>query len=255
MLHAQRGKKVGRNDLYAALSDGNPLVDIPRSLRLDFVRGRIETMPNHLGLDVEDGGRHMGTGAVPYAANLQRALENTAVWARGQGYRRVGVDAPLRLSVAFGLGAAFRAPSGFELEYGTAGGSWPTDAHPPGSNAAEWTIATAEGPVDGRLTVVVGVIRDPLEDVCQHAGPGAVILHLHLPRAVVSGTDVQASVRAVKDAVSAAVTRLKPAGIDLFFLGPAVLAAALGHRWNALPPTTFFEHDRAGGYLPTIVVR
>jgi hypothetical protein len=252
LLRARRGSKVGRTDLYAALSDGNAPVVISRSLKLDFVRGRIESKAGHLGFDAEDGGQQTGTGAVPYSTNLQQALDETAAWARGQGYRRVGVDAPLRLSAAFGLGAAFRPASVFDLDYGTSTGRWSTDAHPIGSNADEWAITSPEGPAYGRLTVVVGVIRDPLEDVRQCVGQDADILHLHLPRAVFSGMDVQASVRTVKDAVSAAVTRLRPAGIDLFFLGPAAFAAALGHRWNALPPTTFFEHHRAEGYMPTV---
>ena len=124
-------------------------------------------------------------------------------------------------------------------------------------NAGDWTVAASEVLGNGRLTVVVGVIRDPLDDVRRHldAESGILHLHLHLPRAVVSARDVQACVRAIKDAVSAAAARLRPDGIDLFFLGPGVLAAALGHRWNVLPPTVFFEHDRAGGYTPTVVVR
>jgi SMODS-associated and fused to various effectors sensor domain len=248
LLRARRGSKVGRNELYAALSEGNPQIERSNILKLDFMRGRTEAKPGHLGLDAEDGGRLEGSGAVAFSTNLQQALDNTAAWARGQGYGRIAIDAPLRLPAAFGLGAAFQRVRGFDLDLSVPGGIWSTGAHPPGSNATEWTIEPPAPLADGRLRIVIGVIRDPLDDVQQFLGGKAGVLHLHLARAVVSATDVQASVRTIKDAVSASVTRLKPDGVDLFFLGPWVMAAALGHRWNALPPTRFFDHDRMAGY-------
>lgn len=254
LLRAQRGSKVGRKELYAALSDGNPQVVASTILKLDFVRGRRDAKPGHLALDAEDGGRQAESGAVAFAASLQQALANTARWARVQGYGRINIDAPLRLPAAFGLGAAFQRVHGFDLDLAVPGGVWSSDAHPPGSNAAEWTVDAPEALADGRLRVAIGVIRDPLDEVRQFLGGDRGVLHLHLPRAVVSATDVQASVRTVKDAVSAAVARLKPDGVDLFFLGPWVMAAALGHRWNALPPTRFFDHDRTTGYRPSFEI-
>ncbi|MGY3229383.1 hypothetical protein ACVWWJ_000867 [Luteibacter sp. HA06] len=141
---------------------------------------------------------------------------------------------------------------GFDLDLAVPNGVWSTDAHAPGSNAAEWSINVPALLAGGRLRVVIGVIRDPLDEVRQFLGADTAIIHLHLPRAVVSANDMQASVRTIKDAVSAAVIRLEPDGVDLFFLGPWVLAAALGHRWNALPPTRFFNHDRMAGYQPSL---
>jgi hypothetical protein len=53
----------------------------------------------------------------------------------------------------------------------------------------------------------------------------------------------QAGVALVKAAVTEASTRLRAKRIDLYYAGPAVFAVALGHRWNAMPPTNLFEFD------------
>jgi hypothetical protein len=45
----------------------------------------------------------------------------------------------------------------------------------------------------------------------------------------------------VKKTVAESVTRLAPRSIDLYLAGPAAFAVALGHRWNAMPPTQLHE--------------
>jgi hypothetical protein len=45
----------------------------------------------------------------------------------------------------------------------------------------------------------------------------------------------------VKAAVASAAAALRPERIDLFMGGPAAFAIALGHRWNAMPPTQLHE--------------
>lgn len=59
----------------------------------------------------------------------------------------------------------------------------------------------------------------------------------------------------IKSAVSAACVGLDARSIDLIFVGPAALAVALGHRWNGMAPTQFFEFvSGQGTYVPTIEV-
>lgn len=66
---------------------------------------------------------------------------------------------------------------------------------------------------------------------------------------------MQASIRTVKAAISEAVARLRPVKIDLCYVGPAAFAVALGHRWNALPPTQLYEFVAAdGNYNPTALI-
>ncbi len=78
------------------------------------------------------------------------------------------------------------------------------------------------------------------------------ILSAFMAAPVASGRAAQAAVSAVKAAVSAAATRLKPAANDLYFAGPAAFAVALGHRWNAMPPTQLHEFIAAERrYVPT----
>ena len=43
--------------------------------------------------------------------------------------------------------------------------------------------------------------------------------------------------------------------IDLYFAGPAAFAVALGHRWNALPPTQVHEFVATERrYVPTLLI-
>lgn len=65
--------------------------------------------------------------------------------------------------------------------------------------------------------------------------------------------EAQISVRTVKDQVAMAVDNLHPRSIELYIAGPSALAVALGHRWNALPPTQLNEFDAStGNYTPTV---
>lgn len=68
------------------------------------------------------------------------------------------------------------------------------------------------------------------------------VLGAQLNQRLRDGQEVQASVRAIKEAVSASATRLGAAHIDLFIAAPAAFAVALGHRWNGLPPTQLYEY-------------
>jgi hypothetical protein len=67
--------------------------------------------------------------------------------------------------------------------------------------------------------------------------PTETVLGLYLDEPISSGKAAQAGVSAIKRAADAAVARLRPREIQLYFAGPVVFAVALGHRWNAMPPT------------------
>jgi hydroxyethylthiazole kinase-like sugar kinase family protein len=100
--------------------------------------------------------------------------------------------------------------------------------------------------------VSIGILRDPAGDLVASGVMQSKVLGAFMAAPVASGRATQAAVSAVKAAVSAAVARLKPAAIDLYFAGPAAFAVALGHRWNAMPPTQLHEFIAAGRrYVPT----
>lgn len=92
------------------------------------------------------------------------------------------------------------------------------------------------------MFVSIGVFRDPTPVLLAAHGIGLdAILSVHLSQALTSAKDVQASVGLIKRSVDKAVAQLRPKTIDLFYAGPAVLAVALGLRWNGLPPTMLHE--------------
>ena len=103
------------------------------------------------------------------------------------------------------------------------------------------------------LVVSIGILRDPSANLLETAGVEAYrALSAYLPVPLVSGRAAQASASAVKRAVDAAAARLRPKAIRLFMAGPAAFAVALGHRWNAMPPTQLHEFlTGERRYVPT----
>ncbi|WP_078305891.1 SAVED domain-containing protein [Deinococcus sp. LM3] len=73
------------------------------------------------------------------------------------------------------------------------------------------------------------------------------MLHVQLDRAIVDAQEVQASVNYIKTKVGEAVSAFQPDALDVFLVGPAALALALGHRWNALPSTQWYEFQAGPG--------
>jgi 2-keto-3-deoxy-L-rhamnonate aldolase RhmA len=72
---------------------------------------------------------------------------------------------------------------------------------------------------------------------------------------VTSAVDAQQLAQEMKSMVLATATKLSAKAIDLFFLGPAALAVAIGHRWNAMPTTQLYEYDPAAHeYKPSLLL-
>jgi hypothetical protein len=152
------------------------------------------------------------------------------------------------------LGWSLRAASGFELEIPTRDGPWMTDDRPyPGDPLPAWRIAEPRELHDGHLVVSIGVLRNPGAELAATAGiPPGTVLSAELPEPLASGRVAQASVSLVKRAVDAASARLRPKGLMMFMAGPAAFAVALGHRWNAMPPTQLHEFlTGERRYVPT----
>jgi SMODS-associated and fused to various effectors sensor domain len=111
--------------------------------------------------------------------------------------------------------------------------------------------------IDNRLVVGIGIVRDPSANILKHLNltESKNILLATLPQALPSGVDAQVSVQAVKNAIAEVAARLRPEAIDLYYVGPAAFAVALGHRWNGLPSTQLYEFVQASGtYVPTAFI-
>jgi CBASS immunity sensor of nucleotide second messenger signals len=110
--------------------------------------------------------------------------------------------------------------------------------------------------LDDRLVVGIGILRSPGADIRKHldvAGDRNLLL-LNLPQALADGAEAQALVQIVKNAIAAAAADFRTPAIDLYYVGPAAFAVALGHRWNGLPATQLHEFVQAEGkYVPTAI--
>jgi hypothetical protein len=183
-------------------------------------------------------------------------LDHTARWLRSRSVTRLAIGGSYRLTTAFALGKALRAASGFELEIETRSGVWLTDDRPrPDETYPAFTISEPASLTGDRLIVTIGILRDPAGDLVASGVSQSHIVRAFMAAPVASGLATQVAVAAVKAAVSASAARLKPAVIDLYFAGPAAFAVALGHRWNAMPPTQLYEFIAAERrYVPTALL-
>lgn len=252
------GAPISRAELLrtaeGALGQRLPL---PTSFPLHIRSDRNEA--DETALEIDASAFSGGGGAYPdparWAEDVLAPFDRTARWLRASGVSRVALGGSYRLSTAFAVGWSLRSAIGFELEIPTRDGAWPTDDRPqPGDTEPAWRFAEPASLHGDRLVVSVGVLRDPSGELpgAEGVSSGAV-LSAHLPEPLITARAAQASAALVKRAVDAAAGRLKPSEVELFIAGPAAFAVALGHRWNAMPPTQLHEFLTAERrYVPTI---
>lgn len=240
------GAPLGRDVLVKTIEDalGKPL-PLPRSFPLHVRSDRSEADERCLEIDASAFSGRDGVFPPPaqWAGDLAAPLDRTARWLRSHAIHRVALTGSYRLTTAIIIGWSLRSALGFELEIPTRDGSWATDDRPaPSDSAQNWRITEPTNLAAGQLVVCVGILRDPGADLGQSAGiPAEAVLGFYLDEPIVSAKAAQAGVTGIKRAVDAAIARLRPKGIQLYFAGPAAFAVALGHRWNAMPPTQLHE--------------
>jgi len=200
-----------------------------------------------LEIDARGFSQTPAPAAPVWQQNLLAPLAITAAWAKQQEKSRITLSGQYRLSTALALGWAFRAATGFELEIPTRAGAWATDHRPAPGLTLSIQARDASALQQDRLAVAIGVLRDPVPQVLLQGVAPETVLSLQFDQPIPDGASAQLAVLHIKNAVTRAVDRLRPKGIDLFFAGPAALGVALGHRWNALPPTQLSEFDQAPG--------
>lgn len=186
-------------------------------------------------------------------ADLVEPMRALKTWWQDGGHRRIQVEGSYRLTTAFAIGAVFNAGSGLDLDIETRDGVWRTDDHASGETVVPaWATSPASAAANGVLSVAVGVLRDPLDTLMANGHDKAAIAHAFVDAPVTSGQQMQALVAGLKRFIAAEVTRLGARQVHLYFLGPAALAVALGHRWNAVAPVQLHEFDaETGAYRPT----
>ena len=168
----------------------------------------------------------------------------------------------MRLPAWFAAGAAFRKVSGFDTAGAQGCDIWSSETLKPGVELHTETMKLDAGP---DAAVAIGIAADPTNEVRTHissAGLPVNGLTTILPQegpnpaAIPDGPTAAAMAIAARDAVRELLAA-SPATprIHLFLATPGVLALLLGHHWNAMRPTTVYEHLGIGsGYAPTFQI-
>lgn len=252
----RRGELIARTEIESLLAQAG--VELPPLPNLPLRMRTADDADDVTVIDI-DGAPFSGNDRFPdkkvWQDGLMLPLSRVAAYARDQKISRVGLSGRFRLTTGLCLGWSLRAANGFELDVPTRDGTWRTDAHPETAGTGlPWSVGDLPVLSGGRLAVTVGVLRDPAE-AAGATFPDRQFLRVFLNQAITGETDAQESVREIKRAVDSAVRSLRPAAIDLFFVGPVSLAVALGHRWNGLPPTQLYEFMSGSGlYVPTAMI-
>jgi hypothetical protein len=186
--------------------------------------------------------------------DLLQPVEVTAQWLSSRAIRRVSIHGSYRLTTGFVLGSSLRAARGFDLDIRTRDGAWPTDDHADANQRTDWVISLPESLESDDLVVSVGILRQPANDLRTNGTAPNAILDAFLAQPITSAKAAQHGVAQVKTAVAAVASQLKPKRIRLYYAGPAAFAVALGHRWNALPPTRLHELVANRGYVATATI-
>jgi hypothetical protein len=166
----------------------------------------------------------------------------------------------MRLSAAFAAGVELSDVAKAKLTVITRDGEWTTE------EVAEVALAAVVEDVfdlGDDLAVGLSITNDLHADVVEHIDatrlPISRLITL-APAAGASGSSVASAAVAmgltvgIRNAVRAAAKQTR-GNVHLFMAAPLVFAAFLGHVWNRVPPTQFYEEASAtGGYQPTFFI-
>lgn len=190
-------------------------------------------------------------------------LEAAAQRLRNRGYRRVLVRGALRLPAWFAAGAALRHVQGFDVATLHHGSVWTSEA---GTGPAVRPDVMVESQGEGdHMAVALGVAADPtaavrrfIDESSLPAGQLAVLKPIDGPgpETIPDGPTAARMAIGWRDAVRDLIEEHPASHIHLFLAVPGGLALLLGHRWNAVRPTTVYEHLGAGsGYAGTMTIQ
>ena len=188
-------------------------------------------------------------------ADIQQAAQRL----RQSGVHRVIIRGAMRLPVWFAAGAAFRHVHGFHAAAMQLDALWSSEDLGTPIEIRSDTVQAGSGP---DIAVCVGIAADPtaavrsyVESAALPTGYVASILPASGtgPDAIPDGPTAAATAVKVRDAVRDLIESTPADHIHLFLATPGAFALLLGHRWNAVRPTTVYEHLGPGrGYTPTL---
>ncbi len=261
LIAQSRGVMLTQGRLIAVLEEalGSALLQ-SRKLRIHVRSDRNGSSEDAIEIDASrfSGSEGQFPPSEQWRNDLVPPITRTADWARVNCYLHIALSGSYRLTTAFALGWSFRSATGFEIDIPTRQDTWATDDRPTVDDASlPWRLTEPVSLLNGHLTVGIAIVRDPTPDILAALGLQSAtdILTAFLPIPLATGTQAQASVQFVKGVIVQAVARLRPIAIDFYYVGPAAFAVALGHRWNALPPTQLHEFVNSSScYVPTLMI-
>jgi len=190
---------------------------------------------------------------------IANEIEQAAQKLRSADVHRVLVRGTMRLPVWFTTGAAFRHVRGFQIAGIQGHEIWSSEDL---NQQARLEIEHIDLSAGLEAAVAVGIATNlaasvrnyitraalpigNLISILPHGGPS--------PVSIPDGPTGAAVAVAVRDAVRDLLETVDTSHIHLFLATPGVLALLIGHRWNALRPTTVYEHLGPGrGYFPAL---
>jgi hypothetical protein len=218
-------------------------------------------------VDLYEGGDPNGRRQLRDPQDWERTigpdLEAAADRLRAAGYRRVLVRGALRLPAWFAAGAAVRHVRGFDVAAVQHGSVWSSES---GTGTPVRPEMAVEAPGQGDdLAIALGVATDPTLAVRRFIEESSLpVGHIGIlrpvdgpgPEVIPDGATAARMAVGCRDAVRELLEGYPAPRIHLFLAVPGGLALLLGHRWNALRPTTVYEHLGAGsGYAATLTIQ
>ena len=263
MLQSKRGQHVGRQALISTLQEA--LGELPAALTASTLRVKLvhtEADATSAAIEIDTRPFRLGENGIPepavWANRLIEPLFKLAHWAHTAHRTQIALEGQYRLTTAFAAGYSLRSANGFELAFYNRDTRWHTTTHPQQDTPPlSWEINEPTALHNGRLLVVVSIVRSALPAVQATYSVDIMdaSLRMELGVGIPNSEAAQQGVAQIKKAVDKVVSQLRPSGIDLFYVGPAAFALALGHRWNKLPSTQLYEfHNQTRIYQPTAVM-
>lgn len=262
-LQSKRGQHIGRQALISILQEA--LGELPAALAASTLLVKLvqtEADATSAAIEIDTRPFLLGEYGIPapavWANGLIEPLSRLARWARTANRSQIALEGQYRLTTALVAGYSLRSAIGFELAFYNRDTRWHTSTHPQQDTLSlSWEITEPTALHNGRLLVVVGIVRPALPAVQATYSVDIVdaSLTMQLRVGIPNSEAAQQGVAQIKQAVDRVVNQLRPSGLDLFYVGPAAFAVALGHRWNKLPSTQLYEfHSETGTYQPTAVM-
>jgi len=186
-------------------------------------------------------------------------LRDTQGWIlQYRSERRIRLSGSRRLTADLAIGSVFSAVSGFAIDLEYRGKTWSTDTFPNSSTPEYIFSVEEEGWKDPDLVVVIGILREIVDDVKAALSSIGIqesrLLYLYGREPIVSPQQANLAVSSIKKAIDARMAQKPSERIHLFVSGPSPVALFLGHRLNAVAPIQCYEWIGKKAYVPTCLL-